>query len=392
MSAVTKVDLYTREMSIDPYPVLAQIRQQARAVWHDTYQLWLVVGYEDVMAICRDDVNFTAEDGIVAHNFGPHSMLARDGTDHRKIRGVWNRQFLGQMLANRGPLVDRISDKLLAPLIARLNTGETVDFAPAARALPVEVVAELFGIPDEFRPSFARWSDEITEMTGFALPPDHPVEIRRVAAQREVADLFRAEVAKRRTKMQDDLIGDMVASGIEKDFGAEALVDNCRLLLVAGNETTTKFIGNSIVTLHRFPKAQAEIRADKSLLPQALEEVLRYDGVVHTGFRRAKSQDAHVGDVKIPVGDQIWLQFGGANRDPARFQNPDTFDIRRKSTPHIAFGSGPHTCLGLNLARMEGASFIGRFFDQVPAYEVAEVDYELSFPLRGPHKLMIRKK
>jgi cytochrome P450 len=383
--------MYTREMSVDPYPVLAQVRAAGPAVWHEIYQIWLVARYENVAAICRDEVNFTAEDGIVAHNFGRFSMLAQDGSNHRKIRGVWNARFLRPALASIGPLIDKVCARLLSPLIERLNAGETVDFGPAARKLPVDVVSELLGISEEYRPSFARWSDEITELTGHALPPEHPVEVRRVAAQHEVAEMLRAEIAKRRRHMQDDLIGSMVASGLDDEFGAQSLVeDNCRLLLVAGNETTTKFLGNTICTLNRFPDAQAEVRADRNLLPRALEEVLRYDGVVHTGFRRAKTDDANVGGIKISVGEQIWLQFGGANRDPARYESPDTFDIRRTQS-HVAFGHGFHSCLGLNLARMEGAIFINRFLDEIAAYEVAEVDYGISFPLRGPHKLMVRK-
>ena len=351
---VSREDFYAPEVSINPHPLLHRVREAGPAIWHETYQAWLVGRYDDIKAVCRDDVNFTAQDGIVAHNFGRDAMLAHDGATHRRIRSAWNAPFLRSSLERLAPVMGALCDTLLAPVAERLRRGELVDLAPINRALPVEVVRLLLGIPEEYRSDFARWSDEITHMTGYALPADHPVEVRRVEAQKQVADLMRLEITKRRVEMQPDLIGNIVASGLDKELGNEALVDNCRLLLVAGNETTSNWIGNTIYNLARFPAALRDVRNDLALIPQALEEVLRYEGVAHLGFRRAKTEKAYVGDVKIPVGDQLWLIYSSGNRDDAHFDDPDSFDIHRKPGEHLGFGFSFHTCLGQHLARIEG--------------------------------------
>jgi cytochrome P450 len=382
-------DFYTPEINADPYPLMGEMRAAGRATWHDTYQAWIVPHYDDVIAICRDERNFTMKGGIVAHNFGEFALLAQDGKVHRAIRAVWSASFLKQTLEKLIPLIDAISDDLLRPVAARLQAGDTVDMAPINRTLPVEITAILLGIPEEHRPNFAQWSDDITHMTGYSLPPDHPVEIRRVKAQTEVANLLREEIAKRRKEPQDDLIGRMVASGIEEQIGEQGMVDNCRLLLVAGNETTANWFSNAMVSFARYPQAQAQIRADRSLLPAALEEVLRMEHSTHFAFRRACSDTAFVGQTHIPKGDQVIMVYGSANRDPARWEEPDSFRLDRDTQGHVGFGHSFHTCMGKDLARLEAIGYFNRYFDLVPDYRLTEVDYGISFPLRGPQRLLI---
>lgn len=391
MAQAAEWDFYTPEVNRDPQPLLKEMRRRGHATWHEAYQMWVVGRYSDITAICRDEKNFTARDGIVAHNFGVNSVLAQDGSIHRRLRSVWAAPFMPTALKALTGRVTEISTGLLKPVAAAIEAGEAADIAPVNRALPVEVVRELLGVPEEYAHDFARWSDEITQMTGFALPPDHPVEIRRAEAQAAVAELFKSEIAKRRVKMQEDLIGRIVASGIDADLGDQALIDNCRLLLVAGNETTSNLIGNTICVLDRFPEAQAEVRQDRELIPAALEEVLRYEGVAHFGFRRAKSDNAKIGDVHIPKGDQICLVYGAANRDEAQFPDGDKFDIHRKMDQHVGFGHSIHTCMGNNLARLQARIYINTLFDLVPAYKVIETDYGITFPLRGPVRLLIGK-
>lgn len=382
-------DFFTPEVSTDPHPLLAEVQRAGRAIWHETYQGWIVSHYEDIVAICRDEKNFTARDGIVAHNFGENALLAQDGKPHRAIRSVWNAPFLRPALEALTPRMAEISRRLLEPVAARLRAGEAVDMAPVIRALPVEMIATMLGVPEESHPNFARWSDEITHMTGYALPPDHPVEIRRAEAQRNVAALFREELAKRRTEPRDDLIGRLTASGIEEQIGVDGMIDNLRLLLVAGNETTSNWIGNSLVLFDRFPQVQHRARADKAEMAKALEEALRFHHVAHFAFRRAHSDEASIGGVRIPRGDQVIMIYGAGNRDPARWNDPDRFDMDRDLEGHLNFGHSVHTCLGRELARLEAAIFYSTFFELVADYRVTEVGYGISFPLRGPQKLLI---
>lgn len=389
--ASTSWDFYTAETNRDPYPLLAQIQATGRAIWHDTYQAWIVSHHADILAICRDERNFTLKGGIVAHNFGEYALLAQDGKLHRAIRSVWNAAFLKQALERLIPLIEETADALLGPVASSLAAGEVVDMAPINRTLPVEITAILLGIAEEHRANFAGWSDDITHMTGFALPPDHPVELRRVKAQAEVANLLREEIAKRRHEPRGDLIGQMVASGIEEQIGEQGIIDNCRLLLVAGNETTANWFSNAMVSFARFPEVQDRIRADRSLLPGALEEVLRMEHSTHFAFRRACSDEARVGETRIPNGDQVIMVYGAANRDPARWDDPDSFDLARDTQGHVGFGHSFHTCMGKDLARLEAAGYFNRFFDLVPGYDLVEADYGISFPLRGPQRLLIKK-
>lgn len=386
-------DFYTPEVSFDPHPLLREVRETGRAMWHDTYQAWIVPHYADITAICRDEKNFSAKDGIVAHNFGEYTMLAQDGALHRALRMVWNPSFLKKSLERLAPQIREVSTSLLAPVAAKLAAGEAADMAPANRNLPVEIIASLLGVHEEHRANFGRWSDEITHMTGYALPPEHPVEIRRVEAQKDVAALFREEIARRRAEPGDDLIGQLVASGIEEKIGEAGMVDNLRLLLVAGNETTSNWFGNCAVMFDRNRDYQAKARADRSLIAPAIEEALRMDHVVQFSFRRAATDEAWVGEIRIPRGDQIIMVYGAANRDPGKFEEPDHFDADRANIQtHVGFGHGVHSCMGKELARLEGAIYFDTFFDLIESYEVEELDYALSFPLRGPQKLMIRTR
>lgn len=386
-------DFYTPQVSLDPHPLLREVRETGRAMWHETYQAWIVPHYKDIVAMCRDEKNFSAKDGIVAHNFGEYTMLAQDGALHRALRMVWNPSFLKKSLERLAPQIREVSLGLLTPVAERLAAGEPADMAPANRHLPVEIIASLLGVQAEHRPNFGRWSDEITHMTGYALPPDHPVEIRRVEAQKDVAELFREEIARRRVEPSDDLIGQLVASGIEEQIGESGMVDNLRLLLVAGNETTSNWFGNCVVMFDRNRDYQARARADRSLIAPAIEEALRMDHVVQFSFRRAATDEATIGDVRIPKGDQIIMVYGAANRDPEKFGLPDSFDAHRENIQaHVGFGHGVHSCMGKELARLEGAVYFDTFFDLVASYEVTELDYALSFPLRGPQKLIIARR
>ena len=384
-------NFYTPEVSRNPYPLLKEIRETGRAVWHETYQAWIVTHYRDLVAMCRDEANFSAKDGIVAHNFGEYTLLAQDGALHRALRMIWQPAFVHRMLERLLPQIRELSLHLLTPVAEKLAAGETADMAPSNRELPVEITAAMLGVQSGQRGNFARWSDEITHMTGYSLPPDHPVEIRRAEAQKGLGDLFREEVARRRTEPTDDLIGRLVASGIETQIGESGLIDNLRLLLVAGNETTSNWFGNSVVMFDRHPDVQARVRADRSLIPAALEEALRMEPATNFSFRRACSDNARVGDVLIPKGDQVILVFGAGNRDPERWAGPDLYDAMRDTQGHLSFGHGVHTCLGRDLARLEGLAYFNTFFDLIDSYKVIEIDYALSFPLRGPQKLLIRR-
>lgn len=217
--------------------------------------------------------------------------------------------------------------------------------------LPVTVIAELLGVAPERGDDFKRWSDLF--LSTLAQTPDTETFRQIETAMQEFADYFGEVIEARRRRPADDLVSTIVHA--ETEDGALTDVEVlafCRLLLIAGNETTTNLIARMVTTLLDHPEQLAKLRADLDLLPNAVEETLRYAGVVPT-LPRLTTQEVEVGGVKIPAGQVVMPFFMAANRDPRRFSDPDRFDITRKTTGHLGFGFGAHFCLGAHLARLE---------------------------------------
>ncbi|TMK16454.1 MAG: cytochrome P450 [Actinobacteria bacterium] len=329
----------------DPYAVYRRLREED-PVHRSPLGIWILSRYGDIEPILRDarfsnDIR-NARSFPLATSSGPEFeqrierrakvMLFVDPPDHTRLRSLVNKAFTPRVVEQLRPRAQEIVDDLLDHAIER---GEMDLIADLSYPLPVIVIAEMLGIPPEDR----------------VLPPDMIDVVERSADA--FTEYFERLIADRRARPGDDLLSALVAAEQAGDrLSPEELVSTCILILVAGHETTMNLIGNGMLALLRHPDELARLRADVSLVPSAVEELLRYDGTVQMTGRTAK-EDVTVGGRRIEAGEISILLIGSANRDPERFADPERVDVTRKDIKHLAFGAGAHYCLGAPLARVE---------------------------------------
>jgi cytochrome P450 len=293
-----------------------------------------------------------------------------------------SRDFTPRRVRELEPRIHEITNQLLD---AVQRKGSLDVMADVANALPVMVIAEMLGVPPDMYQTFKHWSDKIIESDNVLPGMPIPDDIKQ--AMSELRAFFAQEIDKRRGKPGTDLVSALVAAHEQgESLSAGELQAFVILLLLAGNETTTNLIGNGTLALGRHPEQMAMLRQKPELMPQAIDEMLRYDGPVQSSFRTA-IRDTNVGGTLIKAGMGAFVMVAAANRDPAHYPNPDKFDITRNPNDHLAFGEGIHFCLGSGLARMEGAIAIGAMLQRFPKLRLAKPDaplaYKGSYFLRG---------
>ena len=260
--------------------------------------------------------------------------------------------------------------------------------ATVAEPLPVAVIGEMLGIPAADRGLLRPWSADICRM--YELNPDEESARRAVRASVEFSDYLRGLIAHRRTHPGDDLISALIAAHDEGNrLTGQEMVSTCVLLLNAGHEATVKTVGNGWWALFRDPGQLAALRADHTLLPGAVEELMRYDTPLQL-FERWVLDDIEIGGTRIPRGSEVALLFGSANHDPAAFAAPDRLDLTRADNPHVSLGAGIHYCLGAPLARLELAAVFGELLRRAPRMRLlAEPEREGGFVMRGVRGLLV---
>ncbi len=295
----------------------------------------------------QPESNLTSEDAALLFRETP-TVINTDPPQHAHYRNIVNRGFTPKQIGRMEPRIQEITDTLLDKVVSK---GEIELMQDLAIPLPVTVIAELLGVSAERGDDFKRWSDLF--LSTIAQSPDPETFKKIEIAMQEFVDYFREVIKARRKDPEDDLIS--VISNAKTPEGSLSdgeILAFCRTLLVAGNETTTNLVARMVFTLLEHPDQFERLRADLDLLPNAIEETLRYAGIV-PALPRLTTQDTEVGGVKIPKGQLVLPFFMAANRDPRRFPEPDRFDITRKTTGHLGFGFGVHFCLGAHLARLE---------------------------------------
>jgi len=297
-------------------------------------------------------------------------------------------QLLGDLIKRLKPTVQGIIDRLLDDLQG-LQTVELIkDFA---YPLPVRVICELLGVPEDLHARCITLSNHIAVFSGdLRRPPDRA----RLAQQavRELYSHFAAITRKRRDTVKQDLLTLLAdAAGDAKFLTDEELYAQCVLLLVAGHETTRNLIGNGIYTLLKHPAVYQELRDNETLLPLAIEELLRYESPVQALARTVKA-DLEFDGVSLPTGATVIFMIGAANRDPQQFSEPDRLDVRRARNRHLAFGGDAHVCLGTTLARLEGRLSIRALTQRFPRLRLLDVqpDWGQNFALRGLNTLRVQ--
>jgi cytochrome P450 len=344
---------------------------------------WLVTRYDDVQFVLKSPHLFSSE-GMA----GPQglqnqirSIITMDPPDHAQLRALVGRAFTPRRIAELEPRIREITRGLLS----RMDRSTEFDMIGGlALPLPVRVIAEMLGVEPKRLHDFKRWSDI---MVGQLLRPGASAEeVAYEQAERSAFEqYFSWAIEERRKKPGDDLISALIQAEEEhQHLTADEVFGFALLLLVAGNETTTNLIGNMLLTLLRHPQVLAELQANPSLIPAAVEETLRYESPVQMLFRIAR-EDVEMHGQRIPKGAMVWPVMGSANRDETRYPDPDRFDIARDTSGHLAFGHGIHFCIGAPLARLETRIAMEELLPRLEHAYLAEqpLEYIDAFFLRG---------
>jgi len=316
------------------------------------------------------------------------NMLGSDPPVHTRLRRLVSRDFTPRRIRELEPRIREITSALLDNAAKR---GQFDLMADLATPLPVMVIAEMLGIPADRYETFKEWSDHIIDSDN--VMPGEPMPERIISAFHAMHDYFMAEIDRRRRHPGSDLISALVAAHTESEaLTIDELLSFVMLLLLAGNETTTNLIGNGMLALGRHPGQLAMLRKEPTLIARAIEEMLRYDGPVQSTVRHL-NEDANIGGTLIAAKTMVFVILAAADRDPAQFPNPETFDITRNPNEHVAFGEGIHFCIGAPLARIEGAIAIGSALERFPNLRLANPDapleYKGSYFLRGLKELRV---
>ncbi|MFE6907030.1 cytochrome P450 [Streptomyces erythrochromogenes] len=388
----------------DPYPAYRELRERGRAIWWEATGQWLVPHYADVSALLRDRRlgrtylhRFSHEEfGRAApppehepfHVLNGNGLLDLEDPAHARVRRLVAKAFTPRTVERLVPAVQRMAGELVGRLLAD-GGGDLL--ATVAEPLPVAVIAELLGVPESDRALLRPWSADICGM--FELRPDEETARRAVRASIDFSAYLWELIAERRARPGEDLISGLIAAHDDEGrLSEQEMVSTCVLLLNAGHEATVNTTVNGWWALLRHPEQLAALRSgpDPEKLSTAVDELMRYDTPLQM-FERWVLDDIRVGDTDIPRGAEVALLFGSANRDPARFEDPDTLDLGRADNPHLTFGAGIHYCLGAPLARRElEASFGALLADGVPPLRlVEEPQWQDGYVIRGLKSLLV---
>jgi cytochrome P450 len=403
MSDITQQILVSPEVLECPYPFFERVRNEA-PVHQTPLGFWLVSRYDDVMAVVRDTERFSSNmrnsftapapsdelRAIQAEAYpSVNTLLTNDPPSHTQFRALVNKAFTPKRVAQLEGEIRQIANDLIDRWVASGHVELVSEFAVG---LPLTVIADALGVDRADMPAFKRWSDDSVAPLSGMLSPERQLECARsrVEMQRYMAERCR----ERETDPRDDLLSDLVQARFDsgeragEQLSMPELLNVIEQLLVAGNETTTKLIAAGMLALLEHPAQMMAVRADRSLIPNLVEEALRYESPVQMLPRVAKV-DVEVGGVAVPAGSILMMMYGCANRDDARYPGAAAFDITRDNArTHLAFGQGPHFCPGAALARSEARIAFELLFDRCADWALdtsvdAPTHRELSMTLRG---------
>ncbi len=375
----------------NPYPHYPALLSGAPRKFNVFIPTTLVARYADCLAVLRDPEHFSSRPPAMLAQlraeFGPFAgattMLDSDPPVHTRLRRLVTRAFTSRRVKDIEPRIRAIAEELLGRIARKGDFDLMNDFAGP---LPVIVIAEMLGVPAEEHTQFKTWSNQIIEGGRGSFRGVAPGEQVKSTSQ-ELRAYLADQIERRRRAPGEDLITALVQAHDEGGaLAADELLAFVVLLLLAGNETTTNLIGNGTLALMRHPDQLSRLRGDLSLIPTAIDEMLRFDSPVQSTVRTC-AVATNVGGTEVAVGELLFVILAAANHDPRHFENPDTFDVARTPNDHLAFGEGIHFCLGANLARMEGAIAISSMLERLPNLRLATPDappqYRGSYLLRG---------
>jgi cytochrome P450 len=366
---------------LDPYPYYERLRRDA-PVWRGELGYWTVAKHDDVSHVLKNPQIFSSAGmggpvvGQSMSGGGIRSIITSDPPTHTGFRNLVNRAFTPRMVADMEPRIRAIAREL----IEKVAASGTMDIVrDLATPLPVTVIAEILGVDASRRDDFKRWSNAIVAGT------DNPTAEEQQARERdrqEFFEFFQARIDERRKAPTGDMLSTLVAAeDAEIMLTADEVAGFAMLLLVAGNETTTNLIGNAMLALTADPEQMRIVTDDASAVPNMVEEALRYDSPVQFLFRLT-TQETQLGGQTIPAGNAVVPLYASANRDEEKYADAARFDVTRNAQGHLAFGLGPHFCLGAPLARLEARVAFEELFARAKNIERA------AEPVRADHMFL----
>jgi hypothetical protein len=370
MSDAVHFDPFAYEFHEDPYPTYRALRERAPVYRNDEIGFWALSRHADVVAGFKDPERLCNSGGISlemgdlgSDSSAVLSFLGMDPPRHTRMRGLVSRGFTPRRVAELEPRIRQMATAYIDRFVARGRCDFVAEFAGR---LPMDVVSEMLGVPESDRDQLRAWADIVLhrEEGVRGVPPEG------VAASMRLLQYFVQLLAERRKRPGADLASALLQVEVDGDrLGDKDIIAFCYLMIIAGNETTTKLLANALYWLERNPAARAEVTANRALVPSWVEETLRYDNSTQLMARTATC-DFELHGEKLRRGDKVLLLIGSANRDERVFPNPDVYDLHRDTSESLAFGKGIHFCLGAALARLEGRVSLEEVLRRLPDFRV----------------------
>jgi len=386
----------------DPYPTFSALRAIAPVHEHPMLGMPVAVSHAACSEVLRGrSLGRIWTDAQPAAEFPTfnllhrNSLLEREGEPHDRLRALVAGAFNRGHTARLEPAVRALADRLVAELAVQVrHTGSADLMAGVAHVLPVEVIAELLGLPESVRPRLRGWSTAIVAM--YEPDPEDGRRARAEKASAELVDALREVIAHRREYPGDDLVSDLVAADLDAEpsgrgagSGTDELVGTAALLLMAGHEATVNVIGNGVLALLHHRAQWQRLVADPGLSATAVEELIRFDPPLQL-FERTALRDTTVAGHDVPAGTKVAALLGAAAHDPQVFDDPAELDVGRRRNPHLGFGAGVHYCLGAPLARLEVAAVLDALRRRLPGMVLAAPPRRRpDFVMRGLRELRL---
>jgi cytochrome P450 len=382
-------NLFSQEIVDDPYPWYGELRGVGQPVKNDLFGFWMVGTHEHVTTVLRDPGRFSSEAmgniGRVGEAFAKESMAAADPPEHHRLRNVVQRAFTPKAVNNLHAYTETLSKELLADI----EPGKPFDLlSTMADTLPLRVISRMMGVAGADEDAFRHSANALVVGNGILASPEQAEAA--VDASKSLRKYFSELIPERRADPGDDLISGLIRANENDTLADNELLATCIFFLFAGMETTTNLITNAALALTEFPEQQAGLMAEPSLMPSAIEELLRYCSPPQAVLRTA-TEDVEIAGRKISKSDNVIVLIGCADRDDGVFPRADQLILDRDPNPHVAFSFGPHYCLGASLARLEVRIALAHLLERAPGFRRAnpaeQFAYRPGFFIRSVERL-----
>lgn len=397
----------SEDFARDPYPTYAAMRKLDQPYFYEDEQTWMLTRFADVQAVALDKTMLrVVEDNLTdaeilsrktmmnMHDMPNHerfvqeSLLESEGETHARLRKVVFREFTPALIERQRAAIQDIVDTLLKNLADKPQIDFIADFAAH---VPGYIIGRVLGVPAEDSARLRKWSEDIVSF--WNIGRTQAGKDLAENATREFYEYLTVQLEKRKNVPQDDLLTKMFEAKMAGYLNEDELVSLSMQILRAGHGSTIDVLGSGMHALLQYPDQMARLKAQPELMKTAVQEMFRFNSPLPY-FHRFATQDVTVGGHDYPEGTRFGLLYGAANRDPAQFENPETFDVGRSPNRHISFGGGTHFCLGNHLARLDMEVIFSTLLERFSSIDLMDEvpEYKAGLSVRGPKSLMIRLK